>query len=245
MQIILQKNSSEKNRVKKSLTNVSTLTGALRSECSIIDPVFLAEADLSALSGVNYMTVADFERSYFVTGIRSVRDGIVEISGHVDVLSSFATELLSNTAIVSKSENDWNLYINDGTFRIYQNPKIVTKEFPYGFDSKEFVLAIAGTSDAPQIVIQTQPQDVTTSSTSTVYFSVIATGTDLAYQWYVSSTGGASWAISSASGNKTYRLAVSSPQDRDGYMYRCNLVDVYGNTVMTRSATLHYEAPEP
>ena len=142
--IVLQRNNSERNKVTKDVSDLLTVSGKLKTETSIIDPVIMIECDLSAVTGCNYMTIQTFGRSYFVNNIRSIRTGLVEFSCHVDVLSSFADEIRGNTAIVRKQENKWNLYLNDGSFKIYQNPNVLTKAFPSGFTTQEFVLAIAG-----------------------------------------------------------------------------------------------------
>ena len=143
-QILIQRNNSENNRVTKDVTLLSTIEGTLRQETSIIDPVFLVAGDLDDYVGVNYCTVDSFGRSYFVSNIRSVRSGLVELTCHVDVLSSFASQIRANTAIIRRQENQWNLYLNDGTFRVYQNPTVLTKAFPSGFTTQEFVFAVAG-----------------------------------------------------------------------------------------------------
>ena len=142
--IMLQRNNSERNRVTKEISEILTVSGELKAETSIIDPVIIIECDLSAVVGCNYISIPAFGRSYFVNNIRSIRSRLVEFSCHVDVLSSFATEIRSNTAIVRRQENNWNLYLNDGTFKIYQNPDVLTKAFPSGFTTQEFVLAVAG-----------------------------------------------------------------------------------------------------
>lgn len=142
--LTLQTNNSEKNKLDKDIDNIETVYGTLRSECSIIDPVITFEADLNLLKTCNYMTIPKFGRSYFVTNIRSIREGLVELTAHVDVLSSFKTQIRSNKAIIGKSENEWNLYLNDGSLKTYQNSRIFTKEFPSGFSTQSFVLAIAG-----------------------------------------------------------------------------------------------------
>ena len=142
--VMLQINNSERNRVTKDISEISTVSGELKTETSIIDPVIMIECDLSAVIGCNYISIPTFRRSYFVNNIRSIRYGLVEFSCHVDVLSSFASEIRGNTAIVSKQENKWNLYLNDGTFKVYQNPNVLTKAFPSGFTTQEFVLAVAG-----------------------------------------------------------------------------------------------------
>lgn len=142
--IVLQRNNSERNRVTKDISEILTVSGELKTETSIIDPVIMIECDLSAVVGCNYMSISSFGRSYFVNNIRSIRSGLIEFSCHVDVLSSFATEIRSNTAIVRRQENNWNLYLNDGSFKVYQNPNVLTKAFPSGFTAQEFVLAVAG-----------------------------------------------------------------------------------------------------
>ena len=142
--IIIQRNNSELNRVVKNIDNIITLSGELRESTSIIDPVIKIECDLEDITECNYLTIPVFNRSYFIKNIRSIRKNIVEISCHVDVLSSFADAIKTNTAIIKKQENSWNLYLNDGTFKIYQNPEILTKSFPSGFSTQEFVLAVAG-----------------------------------------------------------------------------------------------------
>lgn len=142
--ITLQRNNSERNRLTKELSDLMTVSGNLKAETSIIDPVIMIECELSAVTGCNYMTIPTFGRSYFVNNIRSIRTGLVEFSCHVDVLSSFASEIRGNIAIVRKQENNWNLYLNDGSFKVYQNPNVLTKAFPSGFTTQEFVLAVAG-----------------------------------------------------------------------------------------------------
>ena len=142
--ITLQVNKSEKNKMVKSITDIITVTGELKSETSIIDPVIMINCELSDVTKCNYMTIGSFGRSYFVNNIRSIRSGLVEFSCHVDVLSSFADAIKSNSAIVRRQENKWNLYLNDGSFKVYQNPIVLTKEFPSGFSTREFVLAVAG-----------------------------------------------------------------------------------------------------
>lgn len=137
-------NGSEKNRLTKNTSTIGTFTGTLRADSSIVDPIITVEADLSSLVQCNYLTISTFGRSYFVTDIISVNAQLVEIHGHCDVLSSFASQIRGNSAIIKKQENDWNLYLNDGTFKTYQNPNVLTKEFPSGFSTQEFVLAIAG-----------------------------------------------------------------------------------------------------
>lgn len=143
-EIKLQTNSSEKNRLDKTLTDVLTLTGTLRNESSILNPTIRIEGDVSQVINCNYMTIPTFGRSYFITDITSIRNNIFEVSGHVDVLTTYKEGIRTNVGIIHRQENVYNLYLDDGVLKVYNNPQIVTKEFPSGFSDYEYVLAIAG-----------------------------------------------------------------------------------------------------
>lgn len=143
MEIILQKNTSEANRFSKNISNVGTMSATLKDTTSITDPTLIVTGSLDVKS-CNYLTIPVFGRQYFIMEVRSIRANVWEIDCHVDVLSSFKDSILSNEAIIKKQEYNWNLYLDDGSFRVYQNPLVLTKEFPSGFNTTEFVLAIAG-----------------------------------------------------------------------------------------------------
>lgn len=142
--ILLQVNNSERERIDKDISTIGTISGVLKNETSIIDPIIEIEIDLSNVVNCNYITIFNFGRSYFVNDIRTIRNGLVELYCHCDVLSTYKNQIRSNSAIVRKQENNWNLYLNDGSFKVYQNPIVLTKAFPSGFNVQEFVLAIAG-----------------------------------------------------------------------------------------------------
>lgn len=142
--IVLMRNNSEKNRLTKDTEVIMTVSGVLREKTSIIDPVIKIECSVSSVIGCNYLSIPIFGRKYFVNDIRSIRNNLFEFSCHVDVLSTYADSIRENTGIIKRQEKEWNLYLNDGTFKVYQNPNVLTRAFPSGFTTQEFVLAVAG-----------------------------------------------------------------------------------------------------
>lgn len=133
-------------KVGDDVTVLETLTGELKEGASLIDPVILIDGTVASFGKSNYMMIERFGRSYYIKNIRSVRSNLIEISAHVDVLNSFATEIVENVAIIKRNQypDKMNLYMNDGFFKIQQNPHVVMYEFPNGFTTQEFVLAMAG-----------------------------------------------------------------------------------------------------
>ena len=141
--LILYQNLSEKNKIDKDIQFPLTITGTLKNESSIINPVIVASLSANAASSYNYIYIESFNRYYYINDAISIRNGITELHCKVDVLMSFRTEILNNTAIIERSETEWNLYLNDGSFKTYANNIVLTKAFPSGFTTMNFVLAVA------------------------------------------------------------------------------------------------------
>lgn len=141
--IIIQRNNSEQKQLDKVVKNLFTISGNLRNSSSVVDPIIIIETDVN-LSDANYMTINSFNRKYFITDIVSVGLNRWEIHAHVDVLASFKDEIRGSSAVLKRQQNKWNLYLDDPMYKTYQNPRILTKEFPSGFTGSDFILAVAG-----------------------------------------------------------------------------------------------------
>ena len=148
--IVLKKNISENNCITKSFgSDTITLTGNLREDTSILNPVItveVADSDLSTFLSLNYADISAFNRSYFIKEVSSIRNHIFELTMHVDVLSSFASEIKANKAIIARQENKWYLDIDDGALRSKQNPYTKTVKFPRSVfgPNGSYVLVTAG-----------------------------------------------------------------------------------------------------
>jgi len=144
--VVIQRSNSDINVVNKSVTDLLTISGVLKTDTSIIDPVIIIEADLSNLKSANYMHISAFGRYYYINDMVSIKNGLIEMHGHVDVLMTYRNDIKKSTAIIRRQEKKslYNLYLNDGVLKVYQNSTVLTRSFPHGFNTQEFVLAVAG-----------------------------------------------------------------------------------------------------
>lgn len=85
--------------------------------------------------------------------------------------------------------------------------------------------------------IKTQPKDVKVSAGGTAAFKVVATGSDLAYQWQYKAPNG-SWKNSTLSGNKSASLTVPATASRNNYQYRCVIKNTAGQMLTSNAAKL-------
>lgn len=97
--------SDEPNKIRKRLGTGTQYTGIVRDtgEISVTDPVILIAATLDP--SINYAYISDFSRYYYVK-IRSIREGLVEISCHVDVLMSYQADILDAAAIADRTNTE-------------------------------------------------------------------------------------------------------------------------------------------
>ena len=94
------------------------------------------------------------------------------------------------------------------------------------------------------IVITTQPVDYLGSVNDNVTFTVEATGNGLTYQWFYSDNGGTTWVKSGTPGFATDTLLPILRTYRDGYLYYCQITDIFGNTVNSDVVSMDVKAAE-
>lgn len=148
MNVTFFRNISEVNKIGKELETVTTLPCTLKNECSVLRPVIIIQDSGGEVSKnipfINYMQIDIFGRYYFVDSVDVVRSNLFRFSGRVDVLETYKTQILEQTAIIKRQENVWNTLLDDGSFKTYADPIIITKLFPNGFSGQSFLLAVAG-----------------------------------------------------------------------------------------------------
>ena len=142
--ITLGKNSSPANKLTKNFSSKISLSGTLRNESEIIDPTIIINTSSADIFLCNYMQIPTFGRSYFITSIKSIRNGVYEVQGHCDVLSSFASEIRANNAIILRQEHNFNLLLNDDVFKCKQNARVQYKSFPSQLGDFNYILTVAG-----------------------------------------------------------------------------------------------------
>lgn len=144
MTITLYNNSSEPNKISKHLTPVSAaLSGSLRNESEMVNPVVLIEGNISSLQNANYARIESFGRYYYITEMKSVRNNIVELHLHTDVLMSFNISAVSG--VVIEAENVGSDYLQGRQFVRLVKSKTDILPFSGGLlDSGEYILITAG-----------------------------------------------------------------------------------------------------
>ena len=117
--IQLMKNTDPYNKVNKSPVAVTTVSGELKANCTIVDPVITIQYD-SAFINANYAYIPEFGRYYFIKNAETPANGLWTLTMHTDVLMSFASSILNSPTTVSRSSNNCNMFLNDDHYGIQE-----------------------------------------------------------------------------------------------------------------------------
>lgn len=119
MEIQLLLCTDDKKIFPKHFTVSGTLTGSIRGEISVENPVVRIE---NMNYDFNYVYIPEFSRYYYVEDKNHVRTDIVDLTLVVDVLQSHYTEFIQCPMIAARSENTYNRFLPDRQRAFEQRP---------------------------------------------------------------------------------------------------------------------------
>lgn len=106
--IVFYNTNSERNVISKTITEIATYSCTLKDVVNVVTPQIIITAQ--TISG-NYAYIADFKRYYYITSIRTIRNGIWEITLECDVLMSYKTAILNTHVISGNAASNYNRLI--------------------------------------------------------------------------------------------------------------------------------------
>ena len=140
-------NSSPEIYVNKTVSISKQVDCNLKGEVDILHPTLIVK-DVK-IGSCNYMQIPDFNnRYYYIDSVITRNNGILEISGRVDVLMSHKTEILALGGIVSRQEVLYNAELKDTDYTALNYRRVQTKTFSHVFNSNKLVLIAAGKGGA-------------------------------------------------------------------------------------------------
>lgn len=144
MTITLYETKDERNKFAKTLLGPLALNGQLKDDFSLVDFTLLIEGDPAVIQNKNYLHVTTFGRYYFIEEQTIVRNNLVSLRCHEDVLMSWPQSILSCQAIVSRQQKNTNTMINDEKAVLSNRPYVYQLESTGAFTAHEHILLVAG-----------------------------------------------------------------------------------------------------
>ena len=104
--------TSEPNAINKTLNAIGdAIPGYFRDATSILTPS--VDIEMSHVNA-NYMHIGSpIDRYYFIDEIVAVRNNLVRVKGHIDVLETYKSDIQNVKGIVRRNAKDYQKYIVD------------------------------------------------------------------------------------------------------------------------------------
>ena len=153
MVLKLFKTKSAPNVVNKSLTEVVTFEEVIfKEDTSLLNPTVIINGvsnsssyTIEVIGKCNYFSIPKVDRYYFITDIVMLHGGRVAISGKVDPLMSFKTDILASTQLIVRQEKKTNNYLIDTDIPLSSKKQIIEHEFGDSIaDGGYYILAVNG-----------------------------------------------------------------------------------------------------
>ena len=144
MDIVLYTTDSEPQEINKKLANDTRLSGAFRSEVSVLRPVIRIEHEIPV--PFNYCYINSLGRYYYIDDIVSVRTNLWDLHLRVDVLMSHRNSIMNSTGVVIATESAVeDLYFSGAQWKTKVKNKTDIIAFDNGFSTAPyFILITAG-----------------------------------------------------------------------------------------------------
>ena len=106
--------STDKRYLSKSTSLIKEVTCKIKEGTSIINPtVIIKKLSDNHIRKCNYARINEFGRYYFINDITEAPANQLEISMHVDVLKTYASQIRGISTLILRQENIFSPYYED------------------------------------------------------------------------------------------------------------------------------------
>lgn len=142
IEIDLLKTKDENNKLNKTTQEIARVSGTIIDGCSILTPSVRVR-NVVNIRDCNYVYIPSLKRYYFVDDLFFDSNTTTVLKLKVDVLMSHKSEILNTEQIVTRQENNYNLYLNDTMYKVYNKDRITLKKLTGANDlTKNLTLAL-------------------------------------------------------------------------------------------------------
>lgn len=114
MTLELMNTNADKRYLSKSASLIKKVTCKIKEGTSIINPtVIIKKLSDGHIRKCNYAHISEFGRYYFINDITEAPANQLEISMHVDVLKTYASQIRSISTLILRQENVYSPYYED------------------------------------------------------------------------------------------------------------------------------------
>ena len=133
--IIFYNNNSDRRCINKNLTNAMTISGNIKSQYTSSGISLDIDISVAGITPFQFNYMKFDNKYYYIDSVDFISQNIIRLNCGVDLLESYKSQILKQTAVLARSETSYNRYLNDDNLHINAYKRVQTKAFGNSFSA--------------------------------------------------------------------------------------------------------------
>ena len=134
-EITFYNNNSDRRCINKNLTNAKTISGNIKSQYTSSGISIDIDVSVAGITPFQFNYMKLDNRYYYIDSVDFISQNIIRLNCGVDLLETYKSQILNQTAVLNRSETSYNRYLNDDNLHINAYKRVQTKAFGNSFSA--------------------------------------------------------------------------------------------------------------
>ena len=133
--ITFYNNNSDRRCINKNLTNAMTISGNIKSQYTSSGISLDIDISVAGITPFQFNYMKFDNKYYYIDSVDFISQNIIRLNCCVDLLESYKSQILKQTAVLERSQNIYSRYINDDKLVLNAYKRVQTKKFNNSFSA--------------------------------------------------------------------------------------------------------------
>ena len=140
--ITFYNNNSDRRCINKNLTNAKTISGNIKSQYTSSGISIDIDVSVAGITPFKFNYMKYDNKFYYIDNIDFLSQNIIRMNCSIDLLESYKSQILKQTAVLERSQNIYSRYIDDDKLVLNAYKRVQTKIFPVSFQPAQNYILI-------------------------------------------------------------------------------------------------------
>ena len=133
--ITFYNNNSDRRCINKNLADATTISGNVKTQYTSSGISLDIDISVSGITPFQFNYMKFDNKYYYIDSVDFISQNIIRLNCGVDLLESYKSQILNQTAILNRSETSYNRYLNDDNLHLNAYKRVQTKKFNNSFSA--------------------------------------------------------------------------------------------------------------
>ena len=131
--ITFYNNNSDKKCINKSLSDATTISGNIKTQYTSSGISIDIDTAVAGIKPFQFNYMKYDNKFYYIDNVDFLSQNIIRMNCSVDLLESYKSQILKQTAVLERSQNIYSRYIDDDKLVLNAYKRVQPKAFPVSF----------------------------------------------------------------------------------------------------------------